>query len=115
MDDYINQKADIRYPERIKNNVHAQAFYGVISAILENQINLSEHREIVVDIAIEITKIIENHNQVDWSNNTTIHDRIAQDIDDLFFELEQNKGFNLSFDTIDKIIENVKTVALRRF
>lgn len=115
MDDYINQKADIRYPERIKNNVHAQAFYGVISAILENQINLSENREIVVDIAIKITKIIENHNQVDWSNNTTIHDRIAQDIDDLFFELEQNKGFNLSFDTIDKIIENVKTVALRRF
>lgn len=115
MDAYINQKADIRYPERIKNNVHAQAFYGVISAILENQINLSENREIVVDIAIEITKIIENHNQVDWSNNTTIHDRIAQDIDDLFFELEQNKGFNLSFDTIDKIIENVKTVALRRF
>ena len=115
MDDYRNNKADIRYPERIKNNVHAQAFYGVISAILDSELNISENTEIVVDIAIAVTKIIEKHNQVDWTNNTTIHDRIAQDIDDFFFEVEKEKGFKFSFDTIDKVIENVKTVALRRF
>lgn len=115
MEDYRNNKVDIRYPERIKNNVHAQAFYGVISAVLDSELNLSENGEIVVDIAIEVTKIIEKHNQVDWTNNTTIHDRIAQDIDDLFFEVEKEKGVKFSFDTIDKVIENVKTVALRRF
>lgn len=115
MDDYRNNKADILYPERIKNNVHAQAFYGVISAILDAELNLFENSEIVVDIAIEVTKIIEKHNQVDWTNNTTIHDRIAQDIDDFFFALEKDKGLKFSFDVIDKIIENVKTVALRRF
>ena len=115
MDDYRNNKADIQYPERIKNNVHAQAFYGVISAILDSELNISENTEIVVDIAIAVTKIIEKHNQVDWTNNTTIHDRIAQDIDDFFFEVEKEKGFKFSFDTIDKVIENVKTVALRRF
>lgn len=115
MDDYRNNKADIRYPERIKNNVHAQAFYGVISAILDAELNLFENSEIVVDIAIEVTKIIEKHNQVDWTNNTTIHDRTAQEIDDFFFALEKDKGLKFSFDVIDKIIENVKTVALRRF
>ena len=56
-----------------------------------------------------------NHSQVDWTNNKTIHDRISQDIDDLFYGYEKERGLKLSFDTIDKIIENVKTVALRRF
>lgn len=115
MDDYINNKADIRYPEQIKNNVHAQAFYGVICAILDGEINLAQNNEIVIEIAIEITKIIETHSRVYWTHNTTIHDRIAQGIDDLFFEIEKEKGFKLSFDLIDKIIDNVKTVALRRF
>ena len=63
----------------------------------------------------EITAIIAKHSRVDWTNNQTIHDRISQDIDDLFYEYEKNRGLVLDFDVIDKIIENVKTVALRRF
>ena len=66
-------------------------------------------------MAETISKIIERHSQVDWTNNKTIHDRISQDIDDLFYEYEKQRGLKLSFDVIDKIIENVKTVALRRF
>ena len=52
---------------------------------------------------------------VDWQTNKDIHNKIAQDIDDLFYDLEKNHGFKVDFDTIDKIIENVITVALRRF
>ena len=44
-----------------------------------------------------------------------IHNKIAQDIDDLFFKYENDLGFKIDFDSIDKIIENVITVALRRF
>ena len=52
---------------------------------------------------------------MDWTNNKTIHDRISQDIDDLFYQYEKERGLKLSFDLIDKVIDNVKTVALRRF
>jgi type I restriction enzyme R subunit len=115
MEDYGNGKTDIRYPEKIKNNVHAQAFYGVISAILDDVIDLGSSADLLSDISIEITKIIQKHSMVDWTNNKSIHDKIAQDIDDLFYQCEKEQGFMLSFDVIDKIIENVKTVALRRF
>ena len=43
------------------------------------------------------------------------HEELKFDIDDLFYNYEKERGLKLSFDTIDKIIENVKTVALRRF
>lgn len=71
--------------------------------------------DFVAEVAEEITAIVQKHSQVDWSNNKTIHDRVAQEIDDLFYRYENERGLRLSFDVVDKIIDNVKTVALRRF
>lgn len=115
LDDYQSGKSTVSYPERIKNNVHAQAFYGVLNAIFTDVDSEVATPDFVAEIAEEITDIIAKHNQVDWSTNKTIHDRISQDIDDLFYKYEKENGLVLSFETIDKIIENVKTVALRRF
>ena len=113
--DYSKGNSGISYPESIRNNVHAQAFYGVISAIFSDLNDVDVSADFAAEMSIAITDIVSKHSQVDWTNNKTIHDRIAQDIDDLFFEYEKERGLKLSFDTIDKIIENVKTVALRRF
>ncbi|MDD3164493.1 MAG: type I restriction endonuclease subunit R [Oscillospiraceae bacterium] len=115
MEDYRAGRSSISYPESIKSNVHAQAFYGVLSAILDDNKSANVEPDFVAEIAKEIMKIIAKHSQVDWTNNKTIHDRISQDIDDLFYEYEKTRGLKLSFDVVDKIIENVKTVALRRF
>lgn len=115
MEDYQSGKSKVAYPERIKNNVHAQAFYGVISAIFDSAEVVTVDTDFAAEIAEEITQIIAKHSQVDWTNNQTIHDRISQDIDDLFYAYEKERGLKLSFDVIDKIIDNVKTVALRRF
>lgn len=115
MEDYYARKSTIAYPESIKNNVHAQAFFGVLSAIFDQDQVQEVSPDFAAEMAAEIAKIIASHSQVDWTNNKTIHDRISQAIDDLYFDYEKKRGLKLSFDTIDKIIENVKTVALRRF
>ena len=115
MEDYHAGKSTVSYPESIKHNVHAQAFYGVLSALFDEAQVEEMTADFAAEIAIEITAIIEKHSQVDWTNNQTIHDRISQDIDDLFYDYEKDRGLKLDFEVIDKIIENVKTVALRRF
>ena len=115
MEDYHAGRSTVTYPDSIKNNVHAQAFYGVLTAIFDDAQEADVSPDFAAEIAVEITDIVARHSQVDWTNNKTIHDRISQDIDDLFYGYEKNRGFKLTFETIDKIIENVKTVALRRF
>ena len=115
MEDYRAGKSTVTYPESIRNNVHAQAFYGVLSAIFYELREIEFDPDFVAEISQEITRIVTKHSQVDWTNNKTIHDRISQSIDDLFFEYEKTRGLKLSFDVIDKIIENIKTVSLRRF
>ena len=78
-------------------------------------IKMSENFDLIGEIALKIAEIIEKHNAVDWQTNTAIHNKIAQDIDDLFYLYEKEGKLKLDFETIDKIIENVKSVALRRF
>lgn len=115
MEDYHAGKSTVSYPERIKNNVHAQAFFGVLTALFDEVEDERITPDFVAEVSEKITKIVASHSQVDWTNNKTIHDRISQDIDDLFYKYEKEHGLKLSFDLIDKIIDNVKTVALRRF
>jgi type I restriction enzyme R subunit len=115
LEDYRNGVTTVFYPEKIKGNLHAQAFYGVISTILKDIQNLSSEIDIIADITLAITEIIERNNYVDWQSNTDVHKKIAQDIDNLFYKYEQSVNFKVDFDTIDKITENIKTVALRRF
>lgn len=115
MEDYHAGKSTVSYPARIKTNVHAQAFFGVLTALFDEVEDERITPDFVAEVSEEITKIVASHSQVDWTNNKTIHDRISQDIDDLFYKYEKEHGLKLSFDLIDKIIDNVKTVALRRF
>lgn len=115
MADYREGVTNIVYPEKIKGDVHAQAFYGVITAILDDEMDINSNIDIISDIAIETTQIVKTHDTVDWQTNKEIHNKIAQDIDDMFYRLEKEKDIVIDFDVIDKIIENVITVALRRF
>lgn len=153
MRDYAEGVAPVKYPEKLKNNVHAQAFYGVVSAILDDEWDESSKamiaaessttyngqpvklggallvaednsymaskaqtkQDMLADISIEITHIVEKNSRVDWTNNKSIHDKIAQDIDDMFYQYECEGKCKFSFEVIDKVIENVKTTALRRF
>lgn len=115
MEDYHAGKSTVSYPARIKTNVHAQAFFGVLTALFDEVEDEQITPDFVAEVSEEITKIVASHSQVDWTNNKTIHDRISQDIDDLFYKYEKERGLKLSFDLIDKIIDNVKNVALRRF
>jgi type I restriction enzyme R subunit len=114
LDDLRNGRTNITFPEKIKGNVHAQAFYGVISAVFADVNESPPDYNTIADISLSVTNIIEKNNYVDWQTNTDIHNRIAQDIDDLFYEYEE-KGFKVDLETVDKITDNVKTVALRRF
>ena len=115
LEDYRTGRTTVSYPEAIRNNVHAQAFFGVLTAIFDEAQREDISSDLAAEISIRITEIIAAHSQVDWSDNKTIHDRISQNIDDMFYDYEVKQGLEIPFEIVDKVIENVKTVALRRF
>lgn len=117
MNDYRRGESSERYPEIIKENRNAQAFYGVTKDILSETKETAANYDTntLGDLALKIDEIIQEHQKVDWHDNVEIHNRIAQELDDLLFDFKEKHHLVIDFDTIDKIIEQIKTVALRRY
>lgn len=117
MKDYQSGESTEQYPTVIKENQNAQAFYGVTKDILSETKETSEsyNTDILGDLALNMDEIIKEHQKVDWHDNLEIHNRIAQELDDLLFDFKDKYDLDIDFDTIDKIIEQIKTVALRRY
>lgn len=53
MQDYVAGVSVVKYPEKLKGNVHAQAFYGVVSAILENEWEQTSDVKCVAENSVE--------------------------------------------------------------
>src|SRR5690606_25766830 len=105
----------VTYPDNIRKNPNAQAFYGVVKEIIGETNDLTGKDELMGKLALKVDEIIEEHSKVDWHDNMEVHNRIAQELDDLLYDFAKEHGLKLDFDQIDKIIESVKTVALRRY
>ena len=58
---------------------------------------------------------MDEYTKIDWHDNIDVHNRIAQEVDDLLYDFSKENNIELDFDQIDKIIENVKAVAIRRY
>lgn len=106
------------YPDSLRNNSHAKAFYGVVKETMAEYKGASgttDHAEVLANIAIDIDIIIDKHSKVDWHGNPDVHNRIEQEIEDMLYIYEKKHGLKLSFQELDKIIADIKTVALRRY
>ncbi|MGK5511086.1 type I restriction endonuclease subunit R [Brevibacillus formosus] len=103
------------YPDSIKKNANAQAFYGVTKEIMGEVEGGKMIEELLGELALKMEDIIRSYTKVDWHDNIEVHNRIAQELDDLIFDFGKEHNLKISFDQVDKIIEQIKTVALRRY
>ena len=71
---------------------------GIICGVTTNPSLIAKEGRDFKEVIKEITEIVATHSRVDWTNNKTIHDRISQDIDDLFYEYEKTyRIFNSAY------------------
>lgn len=115
MNDFRKGDQGEESPDSIKDKANARAFYGVIKEIILKDDSTLEMTELIANLAIDIDIIIDKHSKVDWHDNPEVHKRIEQEIEDILYIYEKKYGLKLSFDEIDKIIVDVKTVAIRRY
>lgn len=69
MGDYHAGRSTVSYPERIKNNVHAQAFFGVLTALFDEVEDERITPDFVAEVSEEITK--SSPPTVRWTGRTT--------------------------------------------
>ena len=114
--EYREQKDEAYYPQCIKEDMNAKAFYGVVNEVIkESETSYGTDDDDIGELALGINEIIEAYSKVDWHNNIDVHNKIAQEIDDMFYDYSRRTGVEFSYDEIDKIIDKVKIVALKRY
>ncbi len=110
-------------PAKLADKDVAKAFYGLVVEYYTDQLeNISNNKEIVVDAALEIDKIIESlifENGiliVDWQMKSDIIKKINQKIFDyLVDEISEKYGLKTDYNEIDEVTEKCIDVAKRRY
>jgi type I restriction enzyme R subunit len=70
--------------------------------------------DLLAEVACDIERIIRKHAIVRWRENADAQNQMRNDLDDLLFALQRDKGVKLSFDQMDAIIESILRIARNR-
>lgn len=101
-------------PNRLHGDGHALVFWGLAKRDLEKAGIVDV--ELAADIALEISKIVQQRRKVGWQNDRNVENLIRNDIDDFFFEeLRGRRGLLLDPAIMDNIVDDVLASARVRF
>ncbi len=126
--DYLNRVAEIAkevakgrreqgVPDRIRDNIDAQAFFGVLEPVTAHHFGEGEEaKERAADIAQGVLAVVREHVIVNvWQNEDALN-RMRNAIDDYFFDVvEAEMSLRLEPDELDKIQQALLNVAKARF
>lgn len=128
MKDFRKGNSGVIYPETIKHNVNAQAFYGVVKEVMEGEEFYSTTsdrtnesgaiyiiEEVIAAVAADVDAVVDRLCKVDWHDNPDVHKNISYSLIDILFSMKKDYYPSMSYELIDKIIEKIMIVALRRY
>ncbi len=113
---YREKKDCIYYPDSIKTNEDAKAFYGVLTDVIEeSKFSYELKEEDIGRVALKIDNIIKENIKVDWHDNIDVQNKIAQEIDDILYDYTRDNRVEIPFEDIDEIIKKAINVGLNRY
>jgi type I restriction enzyme, R subunit len=92
-------------PSRLRDDPHAQAFWGLARRNLEKAGFASP--ELAADIALRLSAIIQKRRKVGWQNDRDVENLIRNDIDDFFFEELRGRDDRIDPKILDGIVDDV--------
>ncbi|MFZ1085664.1 MAG: HsdR family type I site-specific deoxyribonuclease [Terracidiphilus sp.] len=93
-------------PARLRNDSHAQAFWGLAKRNLEKA--GVDDSELAADIAHEISRIVQHRRKVGWQNDRDVENMIRNDIDDFIFEeLHGRREILIDPSILDGVVDDV--------
>jgi type I restriction enzyme, R subunit len=102
-------------PSKLNEHAEAKPYYRVvIQELPKDLINGVVPAEIGVEVSLSINEILEKLKKRDWVVDTTVHNRMFNELEDYLFNLKDTYSINWDFDEIDRIIEQSLEIAKSR-
>lgn len=113
LDEQVGSYTEEGMPDKLKGYESAKAYYHVVREPLARYGRDSDVDDVSAEVGIEIEKIIRRHKVVDWVNNADIQNAMLNEIDDFLYTLKNERGFDLTTDEMDQVLESVIEIARR--
>lgn len=113
--DELRGKGEEALPDLLKGCADAGAYYRLIKEPMgKYQVSGRQPEDLAVDIAARLEQIINSHKIRDWVYNIDVQNRMLNDMEDYLFSIRGRYEIDLSYDEIDRLIQQVLAVAKRR-
>ena len=111
----VRNRTDDDVPDVLVDREVAKAFFGVIHEVVSQASEELDAREFCAVASLRIDEIVSQHRIVNWTRNPDIQNRMKGAIEDFLFELQEERGVNLTFEEIDRVLEAVIDIARVRY
>ncbi len=103
-------------PAALAHRDVAKAFFGVLQDVFSEYADDGfDPRSAGTTASLAIDDIVQQNRIVNWTSNTDVQNRMMGAIEDYLFELKEERGVDLTFDHIDRILEMVLDIARTRY
>lgn len=108
-------------PTVLINRDIARAFYNILVETIKEKVHEDALKSISAEMALQIDDLLKNrvldngYPIIDWHKNDEIIRRMKQDLDDFFFDVSSQHDFNLAFDVVDTLIEQLISISRIRY
>lgn len=105
-------------PQTLMNKPEARAFYGVLSEVFEKSFSKEvaiEHKDLLANIGIDISQIIERLIIRDWKKNIDVIKEMENEVEDYLMAHRKSLGVDITFDDLDVILEKCLKVAKNNY
>ncbi len=117
------------YPESIRKNTHARAFYDNLQELFSKAMNNVDERIMVAEessycnrpqedlltrTVLKITEIFEEASKKpDWKNNSDMRNKIEGKIEDILWDIEDTYG--MKFDNSDELLAMIQQIGVNNY
>ena len=99
-----------KYPNNIETNDHAKSIYSHLNNELSKIKEIKNNSSFDISIgnlSISISEIFIKNIKQGWQYNTILINGLKQQMEDLIFDFCDSNKINLSFDSLDRVEENI--------
>jgi type I restriction enzyme R subunit len=113
----VREHRDENLPSKLKNSDAAPAFYGAAMEVLQPLPGYGpkEITDISADIGLKTEAVVRRLKVVDWVHNPDIQNLMRNEIEDYLYEIQDQRGLELSEDDMDLIMEKCLEIAKNRY
>jgi len=111
---FVHMKDSTNYPNKIKNNPHAQVFYSMLKEDMAQKAQKDIPDSEYANLSETVESCVKENIKVGYQTNTDVHNQIESEIIDSLYNFFNNNGIEIEPKLMEELTEKLKKTIISR-